>query len=57
MEIVKQSELWSSLGGHGYYVFTLVVCVFTLIVKPGIVKFLLKFDLEGLVKVNHSPKQ
>ena len=39
METVKQLGPWSSLGSHGYYVFTLVVWAFSLVVKPGMMKF------------------
>ena len=49
METVKQSGPWSSLGSHGHYVFTLVVCVFTLVVIAGMMKIwlLVKFDIDG----------
>ena len=40
METVKQSGLWSSLGSHGYYVFTTVVIV---IVNHGLLDLWSKF--------------
>ena len=50
METVKQMELWSNLGSHGHYLLTLVdTCVFSLALKPGIMKFWIEveFNLEG----------
>ena len=40
MQTMKQFGPGRSLGNNGYYVFTLVV-------KMGIMKFWVKFDLEG----------
>ena len=49
METVKYSGPWSSLGSHGQYVFTLVVCAYLSSGETGhdeILTFWVKFDLE-----------
>ena len=51
---MKQLGLWSSLGSHGWYVFSLAASVFTLVVKQGTIKFWhSKLNLTLKVKVNH----
>ena len=53
METLKQLGPWSSLGSHGYYVFSLVASVFTLMMELGIMKFRhVKLNLTLKVEVN-----